>query len=79
MRLGKVIRTLTVFQRVATVVGNDSVGIRSIVADTGNNVVGIWNIAMNFGNNGAGACDVVTSVRNDYICVYPKFGLGAES
>ena len=34
---------------------------------------------MNFGNNGAGVRDVVTSVRNDYMCVYPKFGLGAES
>jgi len=76
------IPTICVFtapQRVAMNVGNNGASVRYVIPDLRNDCVGSRNIAAGVGNDGAGVRSVMVIVRNGYMCVFPKLGLGAEN
>ena len=46
--------------------------------DIGNDGISARDTLVNIGNDGMGVHHVTTNIGNDYVCVYCKFGLGAD-
>ena len=66
---------LAIFQRVATNVGNDDVGVWDIMMDVENDVIGVWRVMMNVRNNSVGIRNVMTDIS---MCISLKFCLEVE-